>query len=999
MSNFNALDGAIENLAGPHIDESVNLNAGIAVAIEVLSLLGIGDGLTAESIVDEGLLKLPNSERQDPWFQQHPWMRGERAAFEVRDSETLPLQAKFYWLKKKGSSFVAGGVHFTKNWEDHDFTRTDEFKVGLDFFLSPDGKTILVVLSNKGNLRVMELSGRLSNTQMEVFDRWVMLSNVGERELLHAGLWESFKLQTVNKKFYDGVSGAFNELFMHLRSQGRGEEVAKLFSSRLLGRLIFVWFLRKKGLVSHTGGYFEVSGLGQSDYYHSKLERLFFLTLNTPINERSAKSGQADFETPYLNGGLFAPQESDWPFDETVTFPPAFFDRLFDHFESFNFTTDESTPEYEQVAIDPEMLGRVFESLLASQTAETGEVARKASGAFYTPREIVSFMCKEALRARLLQPGRDDVRLEKAVTKLLDTSEHDWAIAGTNSLRDIPGDIRDLLVEALKNIKVIDPACGSGAFPMGMLQLLVKLLNRLEPSKDQYTRKLQIIENSIFGVDLEPMAVEISRLRAWLTLVVDEKADAGVQPLPNLDFKFVCANSLMQLEKVEEYFDLFHDVEGEVQLSRIRHDYFLATSASEKIELRGKYLRLANSSDRGFDSQRSSQLKSFNPFEFSGPAQFFDTEIMFGVSEGFDVVIGNPPYIDYRKIDGKTKKSISKFKVASTSKMINLYLYFFELGFDLLSQVGVLAYITPQQYLSYPKAKGLRELIRARNLVMLADFARAKVFDAATYTFTSIVAAKKSTAEGRYLEFGEVSDLSRPLRELAIQNPVSEPLNLSPYESLCTYIENVSDSKLGDAATIFCASSSTTLEFSDDVPSEPRFLAASDIHEWRIREISKRVVASSYPRISALKQQVQAVYTSRMTNTIRATVVEPGQYLGGKVNVLIPNAGVSTYLLAAILNSKVVNFWYREKFAMQHMQGGALPVNTTDLEIVPLPQNSEVWEELELLSQQASHETASLTELRNRMDDLIFGLFKLSSADKEIIEKRYLEYLSTKQVG
>ena len=534
---------------------------------------------------------------------------------------------------------------------------------------------------------------------------------------------------------------------------------------------------------------------------------------------------------------------------------------------------------------------------------------------------------------------------------------------------------------------------------MGMLQLLVKLLNRLEPSKDQYSRKLNIIENSIYGVDLEPMAVEISRLRAWLTLVVDEQNSGTAQPLPNLDFKFVCANSLMHLESVDEYFDFFHDSEGEAKLADIRHAYFSATSPSDKNMLKEQYLMLAKSSDGEFGSQRSRQLKSFNPFEFSAAASFFDAETMFGVSEGFDIVIGNPPYIDYRKIDGETKKAVSNYRVSSSSKMINLYLYFFELGFNLLSHDGVLAYITPQQYLSYPNAKGLRDLIRARTLVLLADFARAKVFDAATYTFTTIVSARKSTDSGRYLEFNQVNDLTQPIREISVLNPVAEPLNLSPYESICNDIERAGDCKVGDVSDIFCASSSTTLEFSTLESSGPKFLAASDIFEWRIRDISKRVIESSYPSASLRKQQVQAVYTSRMTNTIRAAVVEAGEYLGGKVNVLLPKPEVSTYLLAAILNSKVINFWYREKFSMQHMQGGALPVNTTDLEIIPLPKNLPLWGKLETLSKKATSEQGNLPEIREQIDLLVFELFGLSKEVITVIEDRYSQYTVSKQVN
>ena len=724
-SQVENLNSALEKLAG-----TPSVEAGLEVSIAVLAMLGEKELQGPSEIIDSGLLKLPNAERQDPWFHQHPWMRGERAAFEIVDSESIPLQAKFYWLQKKGNAFVAGGVHFTKNWEDHEFTRTPEFKIGIDFFLTPDSSAILVVLSNRGKLRVLELSKRLTNTQLEILQRWTAFSGVTNRETLHNGLWESFRLQSVNTQFYDGVSDAFNELLSHIKNTGRQDEESKHFASRLMGRLIFIWFLRKMGLISNEVDYFGAERDDQGAYYRARLERLFFRTLNRPVAERDDEgSGVMDLMTPYLNGGLFSPRSDDWTGDETLTFPPSFFPRVFEHFDNFNFTTDESTPEYEQVAIDPEMLGRVFESLLASQVESTGEQARKAKGAFYTPREIVAFMCKEAIRSYLERLKVDDARLQSAVSKLLDTSDQDWAIAGTNSLRDIPNEFKPLLLGALNELKSVDPACGSGAFPLGLLQLLSKLHLRLDPRLDQYKLKLSILQNNICGADIEPMAVEISRLRSWLSLIVEEKDRKTVEPLPNLDFNFVCANSLMSLESVH----LLSDPSLQDSLRQLRLEYFTANSQKSKLKIQEKYFKLTSPDLFDDYDERAKQLKTFNPFDSHQVAEFFDPEEMFGVDGGFDIVVGNPPYLGEK---GHTKvfepiKNSPLGRRFYQGKMDYFY-YFFHLGLDMLKPGGTLSFITTNYFITATFARKLIEDIAARGTVVrMLNFNELKLFESA----------------------------------------------------------------------------------------------------------------------------------------------------------------------------------------------------------------------------------------------------------------------------
>ncbi|HEU4966403.1 MAG TPA: DNA methyltransferase [Candidatus Saccharimonadales bacterium] len=761
------------------LEESGELRDGIEVANAIIRLLGTNDVNAADTVIDERVLQLPNAERYDHWFQNHPWMGGERAAFDITDAKDMPLQAKFYWLKKRSRQFIAGGVHFTENWEDADYTRNAGFKIGIDFFLAPNAKSLLVVLSNRGSLRIVELQHRLNNTQVDIFAKWRNANQMSSTEALHTTIWESFKLQSVNKDFYNGVSNSFTELLQHLKSIGRNEEDAKLFASRLLGRLLFVWFLRKKNIIDESMGYFDIAGRSATDYYHVSLEQLFFKTLNTPIDERNefkretqkqlfpeaddrpqANLFRADNKTPYLNGGLFEAHDNDWYQDTALTFPDGFFTNLYNHFAQFNFTTDESTPEYEQVAIDPEMLGRVFESLLATQIDETGQQARKAKGAFYTPREIVSYMCRESLRNYLYDLRGEDDRYKKSVDDLLDRSDHEWASAGTNSLRDaVPKEYRTVIFEALDAVTILDPACGSGAFPMGMLQLLIKTYERLENRFDPYKTKLQIVQNSIFGVDIEPMAVEISRLRAWLSLIVDEEDSRAVAPLPNLDFKFVCANSLLPLDKE---LGMFSDNELHQKLKDLRTKYFNARSPKSKEKLRSEYHALTNTNVELFDNLRTRQLKSFDPFKNSHPASFFDADQMFGITTGFHIVIGNPPY--GAKMSAADKKRYTTFYESAKTEAGGLrgssdtYSLFTDMGlYHAIASTGILCYIVPLAFTSSESMSKLHSMLfKDCSLIQVSTYSNRpkKIFDNADQRVSIVLANKTGGSTSQLLTTG-----------------------------------------------------------------------------------------------------------------------------------------------------------------------------------------------------------------------------------------------------
>lgn len=668
-----------------------------------------------------------HNQKQRTWFREHPESNSARSAFQHFKQDDCVVESKLFWFSESATKQkISASTEFTSNWEDSDLTRTPSNKIGIDFFLTSDANSLLIVLSNRKKLRVMELHDHLSNTQKQIFEHNLFNAvdyddskikdgqSLEPQQTIHKTLWDALQLKEVNKQFYSIIAKFFDDLVRKIENQGKNSEDAKQFSSRLLGRMLFIWFLRKMNIIHEEFGYFDLDGLSATEYYEKKIKLLFFSTLNTDVSDRT----HPDYLTPYLNGGLFEPKENDFA-DEMISFPEDYFKQLFDKFNEFNFTTDESSADFEMIAVDPEMLGQVFENLLASQNEDTGQSARKSSGAFYTPRDIVAFICKESLREYLYDKVGNR-SFHQGIDLLIDYSDAEFLARKSTSGADLWGvnskNITKVILDALDNYKVLDPACGSGAFPMGMIQLLVKTYERLLKSFDPYELKLSIIENNIFGVDIEPMAIEISRLRAWLSVIIDEPDKTNIKPLPNLDFKFVCANSLISL--AEDADNIFDDQDLDVKLSDIRQKYFNARVKSSKDNWQRKYYDLTTGKIQLWESVRSEQLKSFDPFIVKKPASFFDSFFMFGVHK-FDAVIGNPPYVGTKKRSAADKKSLEEeFGFAD-----DLYNHFFFKGINLLKEGGSLAYITSKTFWTIQSKKNLRDLLLSNTVNYIFDTA------------------------------------------------------------------------------------------------------------------------------------------------------------------------------------------------------------------------------------------------------------------------------------
>jgi len=612
----------------------------------------------------------------------------------------------------------------------------------------------------------------------------------------------AFSVEPLNKQFYQKIAKAFYSLIGGKVAEGsnakeylaslklpsldpvKNHRVYQEFAVRFIGRTIFIWFLKNKesdaGLPLIPDEWLTSGRVTSTkDYYHSLLEKLFFEILNTPIEERIKSLPDEHNTIPFLNGGLFEPQHDDFyeigfndfsKHHNTLCIPDKWISDLFETLEQFNFTIDENTLTDMEVSIDPEMLGTIFENLLAEIDPDTKKSARKSTGSFYTPREIVDYMVVESLVAYLHTKTVID---EDLLRSLFVDSE----------LRSELQEYKSDLIDAFDEVKILDPACGSGAFPMGALHKINLALQQLDPAakvwkekqlykidnvayrnalKDKldksnvdYIRKIGIIQHSIYGVDIQPIATEISKLRSFLSLVVDENIDdaepnRGIYPLPNLEFKFVTANTLIGLKKhsiktssqAGEGFD-FGGIGKDIDQLQQTRDQYLQSYGEKKEELKKEFLRIQQqiaykefSPKSSGQNKTAQQIISWNPFSHE-KSEWFETKWMFGI-DVVDIVIGNPPYIQLQKQipDNNTLKLADLYsgeQYETFTRTGDIYALFFERGTEILSENGFLCYITSNKWMRAGYGQYLRGyFVKKTSPRFLIDFSAFQVFESAS---------------------------------------------------------------------------------------------------------------------------------------------------------------------------------------------------------------------------------------------------------------------------
>lgn len=521
------------------------------------------------------------------------------------------------------------------------------------------------------------------------------------------------------------------------------------YIKKMFGRIVFLYFLQRKGWLYDADGnhdprymrhLFDGAGELKNTFLDDVLELLFFYVLNTKPEQRVFEASLANKDItflpgwekiPFLNGGLFSQDEID---PKRCVFPAVYFDELFRFLDSYNFTIDENDQEDAEIGIDPEMLGRIFENLLEDN---------KDKGAFYTPKEIVDYMCRESIITYLQNDkfspkGNELIRnfIETLNIDLLDTKQ------------------RDYIEHWLLKVKICDPAIGSGAFPMGLVNLLSKIFIVLRTYKtiDQAKMKRYIMQQSIYGVDIEQGAVDIARLRFWLAMVVDENEP---QPLPNLHFKIMQGNSLVESYKGLDLSSLMKPVPG-------RLDYI---SEEGRKQLRSSLAYFFNESDHELRKKRLVEIKNIvtdmaynadsnvnlTELDSSANDQFFMWHTWFAdvfENGGFDIVIGNPPYLK----EGRANKAI--FEAVKDSPYyqgkMDIWYMFACLGIDMLKPDGNLCFIATNNWVTSSGAKKLRQKINTdAQIIQLCDFKDYMIFKTASIQ-TMIMQFKKNRTEQTY---------------------------------------------------------------------------------------------------------------------------------------------------------------------------------------------------------------------------------------------------------
>ena len=562
-------------------------------------------------------------------------------------------------------------------------------------------------------------------------------------------LEEAFSLQAVTKEFYKEIKEIFDALCAKIKATHLNKQGIKEFATKLLGRVVFVRFLAELTLIPKEIFTQALVNTTQS-YYQDILAPLFFEVLNTPTQARAKHiaSNPLFAHIPYLNGGLFAPsamdsyQSNELGSFSAITIPNEIFSKLFSVFDLYHFTIDESSPLDQEVGLDPEMLGKMFENLLAEidPNIENNTNIRKATGSFYTPRPIVSFMCQRAL-SKALSLKLPHISQDSLQT-LLETKDANEAKLDQKA--------KPQILSTLNSLKILDMFCGSGAFPIGILQEILHTQAALDDSRTPYERKLSIIQNQIYGIDIQPIATEIARLRCFLSLIIESPIDKsssnfGIAPLPNLDFKFASANSFLKLQKDEflespDYFACKKDMQN------LRDQYFQPQANKES--LKQQFLKVRAKFFESFVMQlgEAHPLASYNPFDEMSVAGFFDSEFIFGVSD-FDILISNPPYISTKGSHKSYKKELEK----QYGFFDDTYNHAFFICYENLAPNGVLSLITPKTFFTIQSKDNLRKLLLdTASLDFICD--SANPFEAAMVD-TAITQAYKSQPKPTQTKF------------------------------------------------------------------------------------------------------------------------------------------------------------------------------------------------------------------------------------------------------
>lgn len=877
----------------------------------------------------------------------------------------------------------------------------------------------------------------------------------------------------------------------------------------------------------------------ESKYYKAILQNLFFAMLNSPITPEGKESiserrfSKADYSdhgnfklmryekyfknpqlfidlanqtVPFLNGGLFDCLDnkdtkkyldgfSDNPKIQSSLVVPDFLffgeeagkdidlsewygDKkkkkvsargIIDILKRYNFTVEENTPYDQEVSLDPELLGKVFENLLASYNPETQTTARKQTGSFYTPRDIVQYMVDESLVAHLKRTVGEE--LETEYRKLISYVDEEILLTDAQ---------KQQVMESIYHCKVLDPACGSGAFPVGMLQQMVHILSQLDPTNEQwenmmleeavkasrnafqteseedfnerikdiknsfdeslnnpdYARKLYLIENCIYGVDIQPIAIQISKLRFFISLVVDQKTNNdptknfGIRPLPNLEAKFVAANSLIPLAKSDGELGRTPEfIAIENKLREANHKIFSAKTVRTKRRWKERLIELRTQmaeklKNNGFlTADAANQLASWDMFDQNSAASFFDADWMFGIKVGFDIVIGNPPYGIFNKKQNKGESIIVEPEILNYYKtnpiykpaqggMLNIFRLFVVRSIDYLCSKGVFSEIFPLAFTCDLSASKLRKYVFENCTIERIeafperDNPQKRIFENAKISVCILQLSKElktNTKFGIRINKERFVETYKPfsiytINDIQSVDEVNMTIPLTEINDSKILVKVYSKSKpllqygkcyTGELDMTFCKPAFT---FNND---DAKMLRGANIDRYIVRkEMSQgetffvnRKVLNGIKNISNdlfVEERIIMQGITGVNEKIRLKMtIGQNTYCANSVNYcrFLPN--VNPRYALALLNSSLLNYIFK-------LQSTNSNVNGYEVDNLPLiiADNQVPYIEIvnEILEIKKSDIQINTKELENRIDYLVYKLYDLTYDEVLIVD-------------
>ena len=856
-----------------------------------------------------------------------------------------------------------------------------------------------------------------------------------------------------------------------------------------------------------------------SKYYKGILQNLFFAMLNSPItpegkdtiSERRFRNGRGDYDNnklmrhedlfinpdkfvelankyvPFLNGGLFDCLDdkdkgiyidaftdrkaisdqlvipdflffgdevgknidlSDWYGDKKKKKVSAC--GIIDILKRYNFTVEENTPFDQEVSLDPELLGKVFENLLASYNPETQTTARKQTGSFYTPREIVQYMVDESLVAHLKRTVGED--LEPEYRKLIQYTDEELQLTD---------DQKRQIMQSLYECKVLDSACGSGAFPMGMLQQMVHILGQLDPNNEQwkdmmlnnaisetseayhnatdeerseivadiersfnesinrpdYARKLYLIENCVYGVDIQPIAIQISKLRFFISLVVDQKTsnnpvdNFGIRPLPNLEAKFVAANTLVGLEKREtNLFDSETIREKEKEMKEAKHRIFGAKTVKtkrkykEKVESLRNEITLMLKESGAIGNIEARQLSEWDMFDQNASSPFFDSEWMFSIKDGFDIIVGNPPYHQLSKDKSAplAYRAYLKRRYNTSGGRQNTFIYFTHLGIDLTANNGVLSYIIPNTILTQEYYKDTRKLLLKETSLLKVVFYDKMPFENAVVENVTFIVSKHKQPDYEISYY--ISDVHSVDYNCTKQKSefMTSPIFAFSFKSNNLNSKVALDSiKLKDLCNInqaIALKGDKSLSVKRDNPSGKyyRLLDGRNINKYSVTWTGE-YLDYCLERIHSCKTKtIFEVPEKLLFRRVSANLIftyDNNQYYALNTIVVVTLKGekyISLKYLLALLNSKLLNFYYvTEHKSTKKVFSEIQARSVGELPIKHVSQNKQqgfISLVDKILISKEENPQADTSSLENEIDKKVYRLYGLTYDEVLIVD-------------